>query len=798
MSSLLRYLGFGAAGVVGVAGIGAAYIALTFDPNSLKPLISDFVRQEKQRELKFDGDIQLSFWPSIGVTLPKVTLSEHQSQQTFLAVDHAKLSLAVMPLLQQRYVIDSIEASGVRAALVRKADGSLNIADLLQKPKQPTPPIQLQIGKISVDNSQLLFDDQQLQQRTQLKAVTLKTGEVTTRQARGVNLTLQLEQSQPKAQGNLLLAGDFDFDADLGLYAAHRLSFGFAGSAGPANRLALQLNGNARYSQKSDRAEIKGAELTVDGDLPQVKGLKLKFNANADVEPGKRALAADTITLEASGTLPQGALEAKLAAPKLQFGGERVSGDDVTMTARLAGTGRNLQADARLSGFAGQRQQLNAKLLSLKLAATQAGDTLQLNLGSPLQVDLQQLAAQLPQLRLTGSLASPKLKPGSVAFDLNGSAGASSKALQLALAGKLDQSQVKTQLVIADLAQPRYQFAVDIDQLLLDRYLAAAAPPAAGQPAPTKAAAKPAAIDLSGLAGLSAKGKLSVGKLKQGELQLANLRADLDAGAGRLQLAPLNVDLFGGHLEAKLAATASAQPTFQVDNKLSNVDVGQLLKTVARYDQLEGRGNVDATLQAQGGSVDQLIRSLNGKARLQLTDGALRGINIGAKLREAKSMMAQFSGQKVEKASSSEKTDFSELTATLLAQNGVLRNDDLSAKSPLLRLAGQGTVDLPGKQIDYLLKASVVGTSVGQGGRELADLKGVTLPVRIKGPLATPAYALDINSMLSESTKARLEEQKAALQQQAKQQVEQGKQQLQQKAQDQLQNQLQKLFGNKK
>jgi len=164
-------------------------------------------------------------------------------------------------------------------------------------------------------------------------------------------------------------------------------------------------------------------------------------------------------------------------------------------------------------------------------------------------------------------------------------------------------------------------------------------------------------------------------------------------------------------------------------------------------------------------------------------------------LREAKSLLAQVAGQKVEKNNKAEKTDFSELSATWVAQDGVIRNDDLSAKSPLLRLAGQGAVDLPAGQIDYLLKASLVGTSVGQGGRDVAELKGVTLPVRIKGGLASPVYTLDINSMLSESTKARLAEKQAVLQERARQELQQGKVELQQKAQEQLQKQLNKLLN---
>ena len=38
------------------------------------------------------------------------------------------------------------------------------------------------------------------------------------------------------------------------------------------------------------------------------------------------------------------------------------------------------------------------------------------------------------------------------------------------------------------------------------------------------------------------------------------------------------------------------------------------------------------------------------------------------------------------------------------------RNEDLSLRSPLLRVAGEGSANLNTEAIDYLVKASVVGT----------------------------------------------------------------------------------------
>ena len=235
------------------------------------------------------------------------------------------------------------------------------------------------------------------------------------------------------------------------------------------------------------------------------------------------------------------------------------------------------------------------------------------------------------------------------------------------------------------------------------------------------------------------------------------------------------------------SATTSKQPALQLQHTLSNVDIGQLLKTLAKYEQLEGRGTVTSSLTAQGGSLEQLTRTLNGKASIQMRDGAMRGINIGARLREAKNMLSQLKGQQTVQRNNAEKTDFSELGGSLNIVNGVIRNDDLSAKSPLLRLAGNGMVDLPASKIDYLLKASLVASSKGQDGRELMELKALTVPVRLHGPLTAPGYTLDYGSLLLDNTRE--------LEQKTRQKLEQGSQRLEEKTQQKLQHQLNKLFG---
>ena len=100
-------------------------------------------------------------------------------------------------------------------------------------------------------------------------------------------------------------------------------------------------------------------------------------------------------------------------------------------------------------------------------------------------------------------------------------------------------------------------------------------------------------------------------------------------------------------------------------------------------------------------------RNLDGRVSLRVADGAVKGVNVAAYLRQAQ---ARLSGKPVAEAGEAQQTDFSDLTATITLDGGVARNEDLSLRSPLLRVAGEGSANLNTEAIDYLVKASVVGT----------------------------------------------------------------------------------------
>ena len=76
---------------------------------------------------------------------------------------------------------------------------------------------------------------------------------------------------------------------------------------------------------------------------------------------------------------------------------------------------------------------------------------------------------------------------------------------------------------------------------------------------------------------------------------------------------------------------------------------------------------------------------------------AQRGVGNGSHQSDVAATVnerASLRGEQTQKADKAQKTDFSELTATFKIANGVARNNDLSLKSPLLRVGGEGDINI--------------------------------------------------------------------------------------------------------
>jgi AsmA protein len=195
-----------------------------------------------------------------------------------------------------------------------------------------------------------------------------------------------------------------------------------------------------------------------------------------------------------------------------------------------------------------------------------------------------------------------------------------------------------------------------------------------------------------------------------------------------------------------------AEGRITLKDSLSNISIGPLLRDVAQQDRLDGRGNVALDVNTAGKTVNGMKKALAGTAKVNLKDGAVKGFDIAAILRKAKTAL---SGQSMQATASTEKTDFSELSASFTIRNGVAHNEDLDMKAPLFRLGGRGDIDVGNSSLDYVVKATVVNTTKGQGGDELSQLAGLTVPVHLTGSFDVMKYQVDYSAVAGQFAKSK-------------------------------------------
>lgn len=340
------------------------------------------------------------------------------------------------------------------------------------------------------------------------------------------------------------------------------------------------------------------------------------------------------------------------------------------------------------------------------------------------------------------------------------------------LVAKFDDTTAKAKLALKGFDKPHYGFDVGLDRIDLDRYLVAQ-PDA--KPAPSTGASPKVEVDvpvdLGALEGLRADGMLAIGSLKLMGLSIAELKAQVRAADGRAQVAPHSAKLYQGTLEGALTLAARGNRV-SLKESLSGVSIGPLVKDLMERDAVEGKGNVAVDLSAAGPTVNAMKRSLAGTARVELKDGALKGVNLTEVLRKTRAAFGSKSAEQ-QPADTAQRTDFSAMSASFVIKDGVARNDDLDVRAPLVRVGGAGQIDIGRSRLDYVAKASVVATAKGQGGADLEHLAGLTIPVKLTGSFDAPKYEIDYRAIASSAAKAKIEEKKAEVKEKAKEKVEQ-------------------------
>jgi AsmA protein len=286
----------------------------------------------------------------------------------------------------------------------------------------------------------------------------------------------------------------------------------------------------------------------------------------------------------------------------------------------------------------------------------------------------------------------------------------------------------------------RVRSELTLDAIDLDRYLPPEAEEAA-EPAP----GEDVELAFDWLDNLDLDASFKAGTLKVNGLTLTNLEGRAVARDGVLTLQPFGAALYGGRVGGTARLDARRTPaTFSLEQSLSALQLLPFVKDLAGFEKLTGIAQLGAKLSTTASSTADLMSGLNGELSFDVSDGALKGVNLWYEIQRANALAR---GRAAPERTSPD-TDFRQLKGTAVIRDGLLVNQDLVGGLPFLALAGQGQVNLVESALDYRLNATVIREAIDEATGERSELAGATVPLRLRGSLDSPSVSVDLGGLV--------------------------------------------------
>ncbi|PTU27709.1 AsmA family protein [Stenotrophobium rhamnosiphilum] len=775
-------------GVIALTIVALVAAVMMFDPNSFRGKLSAEIKDRYHRDLLV-GDIKLSVFPWLSVKISDVSISNAEGfgKDPFAQVGMLDLGVRLLPLLKSR----KIEASGIALSdltlnLEKNAKGESNWADFTKDDKKDEDKEEnkndiiklkdIDISGIELKNATVHFNDAQGGKRYAADKLNLSTGGLTSTKVDGVKLD----------------GANISYSDSVGgkSYVVENLNL-------KTGELSTSQIGGVEMKDVTLRYNDSKANKSYAVEHLNVKTGTLKMGSPADVEIG----------LSVASKSPEALVDLKLLGTVLaNFDAKTYTVNKLKLTADLSGAGvPGGKQTVQLTGNTFFDQGKGVLLLS-KTELQAAGITINTDItGTGLSGDTPRLSGpiKIQPFKPREVMSKIGMKP-MVTADKDALSSASLNAQYMGtfksatlsgVALNLDQTAITGNINISDFATKALSFALKVNKLDADRYLAPKAEKTSAKADSSGDAAKKAALNATkipsdALNALNVNGTLDIGSLKISGVNMSNVQLKLSGEKDKPKQQEISANLYGGQIKATSRVDGTS---YAVNTHLQGLNAAPFLKDLVGKDPVSGTGNLNLDIIANGATVGDVRRSLNGSVNFALQNGAVKGFNLGQIIRKAQALAT--AQAPTAQAAAEQQTDFATFSASGKFVNGILKTDTLDAKSPLLRLTGAGEIDLVNEIINYVAKPTIVETSQGQGGKELDALRGVTIPIQLSGSMYAPKYNVMFGDIAKQQAVKQLTKQFDSHQEEIQKKLNE---KLGDKLGGELGGALGKLFGSKK
>ncbi|AHB50455.1 hypothetical protein W911_17030 [Hyphomicrobium nitrativorans NL23] len=266
------------------------------------------------------------------------------------------------------------------------------------------------------------------------------------------------------------------------------------------------------------------------------------------------------------------------------------------------------------------------------------------------------------------------------------------------------------------------------EQLLADLKALEAGPQAAPQAAPSAVAA-PAwseqPFNLKAIRAVDLDVTIRAMQVSYGQLDLKHGKVKADIADGVLDAKIEELAVGAGNAVGTLNLDARAEPPKAAVNlTLNNVAAEPIAIELTGNPLLSGTSNVEISATAAGQNQSQLTATLDGKARFQMGQGALRGFNVRRMI---------FEWWKSWTFDLSQRTSFERLDAQYDIRRGIMQSrPGLSMGGPEVEINSTGSVNVPARSLNQEIRVKAIPPPTA-----------LPIPVRISGSWASPSIGID-------------------------------------------------------
>jgi len=674
MARLFKILLVLLASVVGIVIIASVALFLFFDPNDFREEISVGVKDATGRDLVIEGDISLTVFPWLAVEVGRTEMGNADgfSDDLFLSFERASLSVQLVPLIfQQQVKVGTASLEGLRVNLEVAVNGTTNWDDLAESGDSSAPASDsdgnstaIDVASISVSDANVSYTDAQAGSSYTISNLAFETSAI------AVNMPIDF-------------SAEFDFDSSPDELGGH-----------------LAIRGSSSMSEGAAQISVSG--LNISGELRGIVADATEFNFDS------RQMNIDTV----AQSIDAGEMDFMIL-------------------------GLSMSADVKPFSYAGTPQ----PSADLRVAEFSLKELMQvLDIEPPNTVDPR--ALERVSFRATATV-------GDVAIALSD------------MALELDDSKLTGSLSVPMIDDASLIFDLGVDAIVLDGYME-----------PTDESLTTANDEESGdmeipvdlIRALAARGTFTIDRAFLSGMEFENLKLIVNSAGGKLRLYPLAADFYDGTYRGDVRIDASGDiPSVSVNEQIAGVNLAAMAKAMFDQDNISGTINGGFVLAGSGLSLAAIQRDLDGSMSFELKDGALEGTDVWYQLRRARAMFRQ---EAVPEPVLPARTEFSAVRATGVVTKGVFTNDDFIAELPFLQLTGGGMVDLVSTEIDYAMQVRVFDRPEFMSGAteaELADFSKTVVPLKITGTLSSPSVRPDIEGIFRGQLEEALEEKKEEL-----------------------------------